>query len=173
MKAAKRYAKALFETAVNNLDTVQNDMQLIRHTFETNPQLVKVVKDPTVASSKKLQIIQKVFNGLTIETQKLIELLGQKDRLALLLGISTAFEQLYKQSKGLKEAQVVTAVPLTDDLKNKILTKIKELTGSHQIKLTNTVNPDIIGGFILNLDDLRYDASVSGKLAKIKQKLLA
>ncbi len=174
MKAAKRYAKALFELASDQLDTVQNDMQLVQKTFEENPGLVKVVKDPTIGASKKLQIVNTIFNDkVSKETRKLIALLGQKDRLNLLHDIAKAFNELYKKSKGIKEATVITAVPLNETLKEKILEKIKELTGSKHIKLTNKVDPAIIGGFILNMDDLRYDASISGKLAKIKSKLLA
>ncbi len=174
MKAAKRYAKALFELATDQLDTVQNDMQLVKKTFEENLKLVKVVKDPTIGASKKLNIINTIFdNKVSKETQKLINLLGQKDRLSLLHDIASAFNELYKNNKGIKEATVITAVPLSDTLKDNILKKIKELTGSQHIKLTNIVDPKIIGGFILNMDDLRYDASISGKLAKIKSKLLA
>jgi len=174
MKAAKRYAKALFETASKNLDAVQKDMQFIAQVLNNNPELVKVIKDPTVVPSKKLNVIDKIFEGkITQETYKLIQLLGQKDRLDLLDDITKSFDILYKNKKGIREAEVITAVPLTGELENQILQKIKSLTGSNEVKLTNKVEPAIIGGFILNMDDLRYDASISGKLAKIKQKLLA
>jgi F-type H+-transporting ATPase subunit delta len=173
MKAAKRYAKALFELASDNLDEVQKDMQLIKESFEASPELQKILKNPTIAPSQKAQIVNQIFGGKVSDyTTKLLELLGQKDRLSLLEDIATAFDNLYKKAKGIKEASVISAVPLNDTLKDKILNKIKELTGSQQIKLTNEVNPDLIGGFILNMDDLRYDASVSGKLAKIKSKLV-
>ena len=174
MKAAKRYAKALFELATNDLDVVQKDMNLIRKTFEASPELLKVLKDPTIGASKKLDIIKGVFSGkISDKSLQLIQLLGQKDRLDLLQDISRSFNELYKKHKGIREATVITAVELTDDLKQKIFQKIKELTGSTEIKLTNKVDPSIIGGFILNIDDLRYDASISGKLAKLKSKLLA
>ncbi len=174
MKAAKRYAKALFETASKNLDAVQKDMQFIAQVLNNNPELVKVIKDPTVVPSKKLNVIDKIFEGkITQETYKLIQLLGQKDRLDLLDDITKSFDILYKNKKGIREAEVITAVPLTGELENQILQKIKSLTGSNEVKLINKVEPAIIGGFILNMDDLRYDASISGKLAKIKQKLLA
>jgi len=174
MKAAKRYAKALFEIASANMDVVQKDMQYIEQVFNEYPELVKTVKDPTIAPSVKLNIINKIFKeNVTDETIQLIQLLGKKDRLNLLKDIAVSFDKLYKNKKGIREAEVITAVPVTDKLKNQILKKIKDLTGSNEVKLTNKVDPDIIGGFILNMDDLRYDASISGKLAKIKQKLLA
>ncbi len=173
MKAAKRYAKALFEWSGQDLDKVQKDMQYIGQIFKDNPDLIKVLKNPTIAASKKAAVIQQIFGKeISDKTAKLIELLGQKDRLKLLEDIATAFNDLYKKSKGIKEATVISAVPLTGDLKQKILEKIKTLTGSSQIKLTNKVDPGLIGGFILNMDDLRYDASVSGKLAKLKSKLV-
>ena len=174
MKAAKRYAKALFEISSANLDAVQKDMHRLKDTFESNPDLLKFLKNPTVVASKKLVAVQKLFGkNVSDNTAKLINLLGQKDRLNLLKNIAVSFNELYKNKKGIKEAEVITAIPLNDTLKNSILNKIKALTGSSQIKLTNKVDANILGGFILNIDDLRYDASVSGKLAKIKSKLEA
>ncbi len=174
MKVAKRYAKALFELSADQLETVQNDMQLIKRTFEENPVLIKVLKNPTVPASKKMAIVEQIFGQkVSAATRKLLQLLGQKDRLSLLQDIAVAFDRLYKAHKGIKEAKLTSAIPLTDDLKSKILAKVKDITGSNQIHLINTVDPSLIGGFILNLDDLRYDASVSGKLAKIKSKLEA
>jgi len=173
MKAAKRYAKALFEWSSNEMEGVQKDMQLILDTFKAHSELNDVLKNPLVKTSKKKAIVQQIFNNhVTDYTKKLIELLAQNDRLSLLKDIAVSFDELYKKSKGIKEANVVSAVPLTDELKNSILQKIKTLTGSNHIKLTNTVDPKLIGGFVLNMDDLRYDASVSGKLAKIKSKLV-
>jgi F-type H+-transporting ATPase subunit delta len=173
MKAAKRYAKALFELASDKLDAVENDMQLIRQSFDATPQLSKVLKDPTTGVSKKIAIVNQVFDKNISEiTRKLIHLLGEKDRLELLYDISKAFNERYKKYKGIKEATVISAVALDDQLKQNILNKVKELTGSSEIKLTNVVDPAIIGGFILNMDDMRYDASISGKLAKIKSKLV-
>ncbi len=174
MKAAKRYAKALFEIASTDLDAVQKDMHRLKDTFDANPELLKFLKNPTVPASKKLAAVQQIFgNKVSDKTEKLINLLGQKDRLSLLKDIAVAFNELYKNKKGIKEAEVITAIPLDDTLKKSILNKIKALTGSSQIKLTNKVDSKILGGFILNIDDLRYDASISGKLAKIKSKLEA
>ncbi len=174
MKAAKRYAKAVFELAAGNLDAVQNDMTLLDQTRKQNPELVKVLKDPTVGASKKLNIVKAVFEGKMSDlSMKLIELLGQKDRLQLLPNVAIAFNELYKNYKQIKEATVITAVALDSNLETAIFNKVKALTGSNEVKLKNIVDPSIIGGFILNIDDLRYDASISGKLAKIKSKLLA
>jgi len=173
MKAAKRYAKALFELATDQLDTVQKDMSLLQQTFNDNPELSKALNNPTIVASKKLTLVNRIFNDkVSGDTQKLINLLGQKDRLSLLKNAAISFNDLYRKSKGIKEASVITAVPLDEKLTKEIFNKIQSLTGSTKINLTNKVDADIIGGFILNIDDLRYDASVSGKLAKIKSKLV-
>jgi len=173
MKAAKRYAKALFELATNQLDVVEADMLLLTNTFKENKNLAQILKDPTVSASKKLNIIKAVFENKVSETSlNLIDLLGRKERLSLLPSIATAFDTLYKNKKQIKVANVISAVPLDENLERLIFNKVKELTGSNEIKLKNIVNPDIIGGFVLNVDDIRYDASISGKLAKIKSKLV-
>jgi F-type H+-transporting ATPase subunit delta len=173
MKAAKRYAKALFELAAGNLDAVQNDMSMLQQSFNDNKELGKVLKDPTIGASKKLNIVKAVFKAnMTDLSFKLVELLGKKDRLQLLNNVAVAFNELYKKHKQIREVTVITAIPLDSNLEKAIFTKVKTLTGSNEIKLTNVVDSSIIGGFILNMDDLRYDASISGKLAKIKSKLV-
>jgi len=173
MRAAKRYAKALFESSTNNLDAVQNDMTMLHKTFGESKELVVVLNNPTIAASNKLNIVKAVFEGKISDISlKLINLLGQKDRLNLLDKITVAFNELYKNFKQIKEATVITAIPLDASLETAIFNKIKTLSGSNEIRLTNKIDPSIIGGFILNIDDLRYDASISGKLAKIKSKLV-
>jgi F-type H+-transporting ATPase subunit delta len=173
MKAAKRYAKAFFELTASQMETVYNDMYLLQKTFANSPELDKVLNNPTIAPAKKLSIAKAVFSGkVNQQIINLIDTLGKADRLGLLQNITKAYDVLYKKHKGIKEATVITAVPLDNKLETAIFNKVKALTGSNEIRLKNIVNPAIIGGFILNLDDLRYDASISGKLAKIKSKLV-
>jgi len=174
-KAEKRYAKALFELAQeqNKLDAIHKDLLLIQNTIKSNKELQSVLSDPTIATNKKKAIIHKLFGDKTDTlTHKFLDLLEKKERLQILGDIGSAFEDLYKKQKGIVNAQVITAVPLTKDLEQKIYQKIKELTGSKAIQLEQRIDPKIIGGFILNVNDLRYDASIRGKLSKIKSKLV-
>jgi len=174
-KAAKRYSKALFELAENQhqLDEVQEDLKAVNSAIANNSELKILLTNPTLTHKEKAQIVNKIFSGkLKDLTEKFIHLLGKKGRLDQLPNIYRSFDELYKKKKGIIEARVITPVPLTDKLKKEIYTKIQNLTGSKEIKLEEKVDPSILGGFVLQINDLKYDASILGKLAKIKSKLV-
>jgi len=174
-KAAKRYAKALFELAESQqqLNEVHKDLQAVDTAIKNNSELKSLLTNPTLTNNHKAKIVNKIFSGkLNNLTEKFIHLLGNKGRLDLLPDIYTSFNTLYKKKKGIIEAAVITPVPLTEKLEKEIYNKIQELTGSKEIKLEKKVDPSLLGGFILQIGDLKYDASILGKLAKIKSKLV-
>jgi F-type H+-transporting ATPase subunit delta len=77
---------------------------------------------------------------------------------------------LYNEAQGVKVVEVTTAVSLTEALSEKVLAKVKELTGSDKVTLKSTIDESIIGGFILRIGDLQYNASIANNLAKIKRE---
>ncbi len=174
-KAAKRYAKALFELAENQnkLDLVYSDLKMIYQTIESSDELKTLLTNPILTKNKKVQIVQKIFNGKMDDlTAKLIHLLGEKDRLDLLPSIYKSFDSLYNQKKGIVHAIITTPVEMNKQLEKEIYKKIQSLTGSKKIQLKKNIDPSLLGGFVLQIDDLKYDASILGKLAKIKSKLV-
>ena len=174
-KAAKRYAKALFELAneKNELQTIHSDLSMIYNAIQQSPDLQKALSNPTINTSKKSEIVNKIFTSkVSPLTVNLLHTLASNDRLNILGDIYKAFDNFYKKQKGIINATVTTAVPLNDKLEQQIYQKIKDLTGSKEIDLLKIIDPSILGGFVLNVEDLRYDASIKGKLAKIKSKLV-
>ena len=87
----------------------------------------------------------------------------------ILSTVALKFNDLYDASKGIESATVTTAIPLTDDLKAKVLAKAKELTGK-EVTVENIVDENIIGGFILRIGDLQYNASIANQLGKLKRE---
>ena len=84
--------------------------------------------------------------------------------------VSKKYIELYNEAQGVKLAQVTAAVPLSNELEEKVLAKVKELTGSDKVTLERKIDESIIGGFILRIGDLQYNASISNSLAKIKRE---
>ena len=84
--------------------------------------------------------------------------------------VSKKYIELYNEAQGVKLAQVTTAVPLSNELEEKVLAKVKVLTGSEKVTLERKIDESIIGGFILRIGDLQYNASISNSLAKIKRE---
>ena len=87
----------------------------------------------------------------------LINLLIDNKRLSILEEVAKKYTILYDSLKGIEIAKVTTAIPLTDELNKQVLKKVKEITGK-EATIENNVNPDIIGGFILRIGDVQYDA---------------
>lgn len=173
-RAAVRYAKALIETAqANNVsDQVASDMQTINQAINDSVELKQFLDNPVVKADVKKKALDEIFSSLSADSKLLFGLLNSNHRFALLLQIATEYIALYESSKGIARAYVTTATPLNDDLKTKVLDKVKQLTSESQIEIINEVNPDIIGGFIIRIGDMQYNASIADKLNQLKRELI-
>src|SRR5690625_889799 len=171
-RAAVRYAKALLESAEasNIQELIYGDMKSVYDTIQGSRELQVTLQSPVIKVEDKQQILQKIFADSNELTQALINTLAANKRTQLLSGVSQSFLELYKERKGIKDAVVITAVAMTPEIENKILDKIKSLTGSDTITIKNKINPEILGGFILRDRDIQDDASIRNKIQILKNK---
>ncbi len=171
--AAKRYAKALFEIA--NDDTTRaslnNEFEGMIQVFEENKDLQLVLNNPIVADHVKLSVITAVFSSASQHLSNLFTVLGTNKRVSLLQDLAKAYVTIFEESKKIQRATVTTAVSLDAAMEAKVQEKVKELTGS-QALLTAEVDESIIGGFILRIGDMQFDASIAGSLQTVKRKLV-
>ncbi|MFA5299209.1 MAG: ATP synthase F1 subunit delta, partial [Lutibacter sp.] len=93
----------------------------------------------------------------------------ENKRLPILSEVAKKYSIIYDSLKGIEVAKVTTAIPLTEELNQQILSKVLEITGK-KATIESIINPDIIGGFILRVGDIQYDASVSNKLQTLKRQ---
>ncbi len=171
-RAAKRYAKAVLELAKdqNLADVVNNDMKLMATTINDNMDLDNVLQSPIVRSSAKKSVLIEIFKNTNTISLGLIDTLIVNKRLNLLGVIASEYNKLYDKLMGTQVAKVTTAVALTEDLRSKVLAKVKELTGSKEVTLENIIDESILGGFILRVGDIQYNASVADKLGKLRRE---
>ncbi|MCP4484057.1 MAG: ATP synthase F1 subunit delta [Flavobacteriaceae bacterium] len=171
-RAAKRYAKAVLlqATDVNLASVVFDDMQTISTTISESNELNEMLQSPVYKDEDKKEALIKIFVNQSDTTKSLISTLITNKRASLLNDVASSYIDLYKESQGIKVAQVTTAIPLTSELETKVLAKVKELTGSDKVTLESSIDESIIGGFILRIGDLQYNASISNSLAKIKRE---
>lgn len=171
-RVAIRYAKALLATAQEKkaVDQVAADMEVIHATLENSEDLAAVLRSPVISASLKSNTLQAVFGQTSSLVKTFLALVAENNRSAHLDGMALKFKQLYNQHLGKQEALVTTAVPLSPALQDEVMAKIKTLTDK-KVELVNKVDKYILGGFVLRLDDLQYDASVSSQLQSLKQKL--
>jgi len=115
-------------------------------------------------------MVFKVFSSFSEGSKNLISILAANNRINLLDQVAEQFVALNQIQQGKQKAVVTSAVPLTPVLEKTILDKAKELSSATLI-LSNVVNPSIIGGFILRIGDLQYNASVVDQLDTLKRQL--
>jgi F-type H+-transporting ATPase subunit delta len=171
-KAAIRYAKAVLQQAneTKEAEAMFDDMNSVYATIEGSRELRSVLNSPIVKSNDKKEALLSIFDKQSKMTKRLIQVLIDNKRIALLSVVASSYINLYNESKGVKVAKVITAVAITPVLENKILAKVKDLTGSTSVTLEKLIDPAIIGGFILRVGDLQYNASIANQLGNIKRE---
>jgi F-type H+-transporting ATPase subunit delta len=170
-RAAIRYAKAILSLATdqNSAEAVNNDMKLIAITIAESNDLKEMLQSPVIGSSIKKSVLSEIFNKTSKETTSLINLLVENNRIDILDTVASKYNQLFDESKGIQVATVTTAIALNDVLKTQVLAKAKELTGKN-IEVKNIIDESIIGGFILRVGDIQYNASIANQLNKLKRE---
>jgi len=170
-RAAIRYAKAILSLSLDlkKADTINIDMQLIASTIEESNELQLVLNSPVIKSEAKKSALIAIFDKKIDKTSlDLINLLVENKRLPLLPEVAKQYTLLYEQHKGSQVAEVITAIPLTGNLEEKVLAKVEEITGK-KVTIENSVDPSIIGGFILRVGDKQFDASILGKMNNLRR----
>jgi F-type H+-transporting ATPase subunit delta len=171
-RAALRYAKAILNLAKDSKSetAVNDDMSLIAATITENKDLEVMLKSPIVKASDKMNVLNALFEGKVHHiTLGLFHLLKDNKRIAMLKSIATKYAIVFDHLKHTQAAVVTTAVALTEEIEKLVLDKIVALTGK-KANLENVVNPAILGGFILRVGDVQYDASISNSLNELRKE---
>lgn len=172
-KISVRYSRALFQSAIEkkNVDKVYQDMLLISEVCKV-AETKSFLHNPIIVPSKKREIFHKMLEGnMEAITLSLIDLLLVNGREMHLPAIARAFIHETMKFKGITESVLTTAVEVDDQVKKQITDLISDVFKT-KVELKTTIDSEIIGGFILQVDDSYIDASVSNKLRKIKKELL-
>lgn len=172
-RAAIRYAKATLSLAQEQeLEAkVNEDMKSIANAISESSELAQMLSNPVVKSSDKKEVLSKIFKGITANTNSVIDALISNKRLTLLPEVAASYNNLFDQLRDSQVATVTTAAPLSKELEAKVLSKVKELTGK-EAEVENIIDESIIGGFILRVGDIQYNASIANKLDKLKREFI-
>ena len=170
-RAAIRYAKAILETAVSTgkANQVNDDMKSIINAVNSSADLKDFLASPIITSEVKMNVLSEVFGSVQADTKSLFRLLQENKRFQILEAIATQFNAQFDEMNGVEVAKVTTAFPITADLEAKILAKATAMS-TKKITIQNTIDPSIIGGFILRIGDKQYNASVSNRLQELKRE---
>jgi F-type H+-transporting ATPase subunit delta len=172
-KISVRYSRALFQSALEKkiLDKVNEDMIFISEICKM-PETKEFLHSPIIPPSKKEEIFHKMF-GSNVQsiTLSLIDLVVKNGRESYIPAIARNFVHETKKHRGITESLLTTAVKVDPKLKKQITDLISEVFKT-TVELEEIIDENIIGGFILRVDDSYIDASIKNKLRKIKKELM-
>ena len=171
-RASIRYAKAFLQVAdkQNSLDSAAADMQKVASITAESKDLVTALENPMASTSVKKAIVDEVFAGVSDVTKDLLRVLSENDRLDLLDDVAHRFAQLLAAHRGQIQATLMVASSENQKDQEAAVLKLLAEQGYSNVLLDVQIDPELIGGLVLKLDDLRYDASIAGKIKRVKKE---
>lgn len=173
IRVAKPYARALYEAAIeqNALEVIINDVDTFQKLMEQSEELVQFINTPLMSPQIKSDTFHQLFsesmNPLTINFFRLLAL---KQRERYLVAIMDAFTLIVDEAAGRVVAKVTTAVPITQNQEHQLIQQLSAFSGK-EVRLDTETDEQIQGGFVVQLGDTVFDASVATQLQRLKQQL--
>ena len=168
-----RYARALLKSATEQKldETVYQEMQLLAKSYVDVPQLRHTIDNPMLSKDKKEMLLLTAVGGQPTElTKAFIQLVLREGREPVMQFIANSYVTLYRQQKNVIRGRLITAARVSPETEQKMRQMVESKTNG-TVEFETEVNPDIIGGFILEYDTYRMDASVKAKLNTILNQL--
>ena len=163
----KRYAEALIKISneQKSIDKTQAELEQVAQFINSNLELKKFMNNPTMSSSDKKAVVEKIFkNQLEKNTISFLKLLIDKSRTNRLNGIVKEYIEMADAIRSCVNVEVTTAVDINKEQLSRIGQKFKEQYKSKEIKVKHIIDPSIIGGVIVKIGDEMIDSSIKGKL---------
>ena len=173
-RLATRYAKSLLDLSIeqNQTDAVYADMKLLKSLMRSNPDFTALLRSPIISSDKKDKIIEAIIgNKVSKLTMLFAKLLTVKTRESNLPEIVTAFINQYNILKNIQTVKLTTATPISGELKESIVAKVKGSMDS-SVELETAVEEELIGGFKLQIGDTLVDSSILRDLNDVRRQFL-
>jgi len=172
--AAQRiYAEALFSAAKegDRLQQVHEALSDFAVAVEESPELRAVLRNPQLESSAKAAILADLAGDDEPLLANFLQLVAEKGRAGELEEIAREFERLMAREERRLTVELTTARELSDTEADAILKQIEQAAG-RKVEATRTVDPGLVGGIVLRAGSLRVDASVRGRLERLRHELV-
>lgn len=172
---AQRYALALYEYAEEQKQSrqVMKTMKLLAGIWKQMPAFKKALEDPLLDSEKKMELLRSLAEDDKKEVcMRFFRLVAAHNRIFLLGRMARAYVELWNQKHNIVRAELITVGKVGTELSRQLEELVQKSVGEKKVEFNRLYNPDIIGGFIMQVEDLRIDASVLRELEYIKMNLL-
>jgi F-type H+-transporting ATPase subunit delta len=166
------YANALFEAAQDKgrLDPVREQLAQFVAAEAEVPELRALLRNPEIDPRARAAVLEELLTGGDEVLRNFLLVLADKGRAGQLEEIAREFERLIAEHEGIVHAELTTAVELSDDEAGKLLSQIEKASG-RKVEASRSVDPNLIGGIVLQVGSHRLDASVRGRLEQLRREL--
>ena len=174
MAAAQRiYARALFEAAQeqDRVGPVRDELHQLVEALDQTPELERFLANPQVEPTAKADVLAQVTEGAEALVRNATRLLASKGRAGELRALSTEYDAFVDRAEGRVQVELTTAHELSDKDADAIVKRIEKASG-RRVEATRQVDPALVGGVILQAGSLRVDASVRGRLERLRRELV-
>nr|YP_010595155.1 ATP synthase CF1 subunit delta [Paralia sulcata]WAJ57890.1 ATP synthase CF1 subunit delta [Paralia sulcata] len=174
LKIAAPYARALYDFSndQNIMHQVTADFQNLEVFLNKTPNLLQYLNNPLISQEAKREILTKTLKSqLNQETFKFLIVLVNRNRINLVQAIITSYLDLVYNLASIKMIEVSSAFAFTNRQKNTLIKKLKEITKAREIRLAITVDPSLIGGFLIKTDSKVIDFTIKNQLQELAKHL--
>ena len=172
---AGRYAKALFDLAkeAGATDALRSDAQKVAAAIGNSDDLSAAIKDPSISREAMGAAMAKLADAIGVQPlmKKFLGLMAQKRRMAVLPNALGAFESLVAADRGEATAKVISAAPLSDAQRGQLGEALSKMASNQKVHMQVEVDPDLIGGLVVQLGSKMIDTSIRSKLASLQQSM--
>ena len=172
MSVAGTYAEALYESAVDKDQVAEVTSQVaeLAGAMVAVPQLEDLLTNPEIDSRQTKTASAALLEGANPIVRNFVQVLIDRGRAGILPEIAAAYAERVERAAGKVKLTAITAVPLTPDLRDRLVERVRAETG-HEVVLSEEVDPSIVGGLVLRTEGAVLDASIRERLAEMRRAL--
>lgn len=171
----RRYAKALYKFALENGETkkIYELSKRVIDSFRENPDLQKVLSNPFIGDDDKEKLLMAAAGPEDETFKRFVDLILSQKRVEYAYAMMLAYRDIYRKENHISQAKITTAVKLDEARMEKLRKLVTDAFKDSELEFSEAVDPDLIGGFKIDVDSVRMDASLSNELEQLRQTLLS
>ena len=171
----RRYAKALYKFALEKGQTkeIYELSKRVIDSFKANPELQKVLSNPFVPENDKEKLLLAAAGDKNEFFDRFVLLILEQKRVEFAYGMMLSYRDIYRKENKISQAKITTASKLDPSRMAKLRNLVSSAFADAELEFTESVDPNLIGGFVIDVDSVRMDASISNELEQLRQTLLS
>ncbi len=179
----QRYAKALYKVALERrcAEPIYALMKTLEVSFSSNVELGRVMENPFIDNNQKLSLLLAAvgvmvannYDSSVLTFVDFIKLLEQNKRIEFVRGIALAYIALYRKECNIATVTVTSASKLNPEASNRLRELVNSNLDGATVEYNEMIDPELIGGFTVSIDNRRLDASIKNELKQLRLKLLS